>query len=153
MASSISLFHLSFFDFLVRFHVEHPCKASGLLEFFDGSFKEFRYNFNDERSMCGIVAVLVHVAVHDGRCHPAVGQYEVNPAFLSVLIGVASGSTWLSVALVLIVADVGPPIFFDEGHGSGKSFKAAVEVAHYQLGAVVHCFKLQLYDGKYIIGS
>ena len=103
--------------------------------------------------MCGKVAVFIHIAVHDGWCHPGVGQNEIDPTFFGVFIRVARGSTRLPITLAFIVSDVGPPMFFDEGHGGWEGIQAAVEVSHNDFGPWVHCLELQFYDGKYVVSS
>ena len=78
-----------------------------------------------------IVTAFIDIAFDDGWRHPAVGKDEFDPALFGLLFGVACGSSRFAVAFVVIVADVSPPLFFDERHGCRKGLKATVEVSHY----------------------
>ncbi len=133
MANSFFPFHLCLFNLFVDFLVEHPSEMCGFLELLNCGFKEFRHNFYDERSVCGIVAVLINIAVHVGRCHPVVGDYEVYFVLLGPIVGVACGLSRSALTSETIIADVGTPFFIDEGQCGGKELEAPVQVTHEDL--------------------
>ena len=66
--------------------------------------------------MCRVVATFIDMALDDGWRHPDIGKDEINSALLGFFSGVASNSSRFALASDFIVADVCPPVFFDEGH-------------------------------------
>ena len=83
------------------------------MKFFDVYLQDLRDNFDEERPVSRVVAVFIHVAAYDGRCHPAVGEDEVDSGFIRIRIRVASRSSWFAIALAFIVAYISPPVLLE----------------------------------------
>ena len=99
-----------------------------------------------------IVANFIDVASGDGWRQPIVDKDEVNSGFLSLFFCVARCSSRFALAYVVSIANISPPVLFEDSHGCGEDLKAAVEVTHDELGSWLHGVKLCLNDGKKVIG-
>ena len=69
--------------------------------------------------MCRVIATFIDMPLDDGWCHPVIGEDEIDSALLGFFFGVASNSSRFALASDFIVADVCPPMFFDEGQCRG----------------------------------
>ena len=84
--------------------------------------------------MCRIVTAFINMAFGDGRCHPVVGDYEVDSAFFGIAISVASGLSRSALTSESVIADVRPPLLIDESHGGGENSKFPLRSPMISLG-------------------
>ena len=146
---------IPFLGLLIELNVDylfhHAGKVGGVPKFVDIELEQPRQNFDAKGSVCRLVAAFIDIALDYSNRHPAVGQYEVDPALLRILLRMASGSSRFSLALVLVVHYVCPYLVFYEGQGGGERVQGAIEVSHYKCWSRFHCFELDFDDGKDVV--